>query len=169
MFPPTRHLPRLLAASLVLASLCCAPREAAAASLAAFKGKYTGVLIISQGATTRLLGNANFTVKATAKSAKIVIKGSINSVAFTQTLRLAHGTASLSTLLPGIASFNQSTTGSYKVRGKGASISAPLPDPYSGTLGMALGFTTFGKTLTLSSQLVFSDGSAPVYVTIIGG
>jgi hypothetical protein len=151
----------------VLLSCLVAPLTAEAKG---FSGKYTGVMVISQGASTRLVGSANVTAKP---NGNIVIKGTVNNVAFTQVIKLGPGRkATVSALLPGIAGFTQSVSGTYAGK-KNASIVAPFERtapgdfPNPGTLRMKIGKTTFGSTLSIQTQLSFQSGGTPVYVTIV--
>ena len=142
-----------------------------AASFSNFRGKYTGVLIISQGADTRIAGNANVSVSP---KGKFTIKGVLNSVAFTQVINLRRGgVATVSSLLPGIATFSQNVIGSYRGKKKRISVSglfsrtSPGSAPGGGTLQMKIDKTTFDSTISISTKVSFKSGNTPVYVTIV--
>lgn len=138
---------------------------AKAGSLARFNGSGVGLILISQGSSA-LEGNANPNVKATARSAKFLLKCTINSVAATQTITLKNGRAKIDHLLPGISGFQESATGRYRFHGTTVRVTAPFS---GGTLYMEIDTTTFGSTLRISEQLVYSDGTTlPIYMTIIG-
>jgi hypothetical protein len=159
---------RCLSLALLLAGVA-APRVADAGGLSKLKGKYSGVLVISQGKSVRILGNANVKVSG----GKIVISGSISNVSYRQTITLApSGGASVSSLLPGISGFNQSVTGRYsgkKTLTVSASFSRTSPggEATPGNLLMKIGTTTFNSTLLISTQVSFSNGNAPVFVTVV--
>ena len=138
---------------------------AKAGSLARFNGSGVGLVLISQGSSA-LEGNANPNVKATARSAKFVFKCTINSVAATQTITLKNGHAKIDHILPGINGFQESATGTYRFHGSTVRVTAPFS---GGTLYMEIDTTTFGSTLRVSEQLVYSNGQTlPIYMTIIG-
>jgi hypothetical protein len=112
--------------SLVLALL--ASGQAGASSLSVFKGKYGGVLLITQG-TANLPANADTKVKAIAKSAKFTVKGTLNGKAYTYVISLANGQATVSTLFPGGTGsvFGKSATGTFKAHGKSVAITITNP------------------------------------------
>lgn len=144
--------------------------QAEAKSFPSLAGKYVGVLIIAQGTGTRIVGNANVTAKA---SGVITIKGSINSVAFTQQIKLGPGSrATVSSLLPGISSFNQTVTGRFS-GARSVNVSGNFDStekggaPQPGTLKMKIRKITYGGTLSIESVVTLQNGSDPIYVTII--
>lgn len=154
---------------LALAFVFAAPHEAEAKSFKDLAGKYTGVLIIAQGTDTRIVGNANITAKA---NGQIVVEGSVNSVGFKQIIKLGPGSkATVSSLLPGIASFNQNVTGRFG-GSKTVTVNAAFATtqkggaPSSGKLKMKIGKITYGGTMCIQYVLTFDNGGAPVYVTI---
>jgi hypothetical protein len=159
---------------LALAFVFATPHAAEAKSFKNFAGKYTGVLIIAQGPNplknTRIVGNAN--VKARANGV-IIVEGTVNSVAFKQLIRLGPGSrATVSTLLPAIADFNQGLTGTFSgqsiVSVKGSFATTKKGGgPSPGKLVMKISKITFGGTLSIESKLTFDKGGDPVYVTII--
>jgi hypothetical protein len=138
-----------------------------AKSLAGFAGNGTGLILISQGKAV-VVGNANPKVKASAKSAKFNIKCTINNVAANQTITLKHGRATVNHLLPGLSGFSASASGTYKLNGNKVRAILPFTAGSSkGTLYIQIDTTPFGSTLRVSSQLLYSDGTAPIYATII--
>jgi hypothetical protein len=159
--------------ALALAFVFATPHAAEAASFKHFAGKYTGVLIIAQGpksTDTRIVGNANINAKA---NGLIIIEGSVNSVAFKQTIKLGPGTkATVSSLLPGIASFNQNVTGRFGGK-KTVTVNAAFQTtqkggaPSPGKLKMKIGKITYGGTMAIQYVLKFDNGGDPVFVTII--
>lgn len=135
-------------------------------SLAQFAGSGTGLILISQGQAV-IVGNANPKVKASAKSAKFVIKCTINSVAATQIITLKHGRASVDHLLPGLSGFSASASGTYKLNGNRVRAVMPFTAGTSkGTLYIQIDTTPYGATLRIASQLLYTDGTAPIYSTI---
>jgi hypothetical protein len=138
--------------------------QAKGRSLARFAGSGTGLILISQGSTA-LVGNANPKVKANARSARFLLKCTINNVAVTQTITLKNGRARISHLLPGVSGFQESASGRYSFHGSTVRITAPFS---GGTLYMEIDTTTFGSTLRISEQLVYTNGTATVYSTVIG-
>ncbi|MGH8047179.1 MAG: hypothetical protein ACREKL_08030, partial [Chthoniobacterales bacterium] len=117
-----------------------------------------------------IVGSAAVNAKA---NGQFVIKGSVNGADFTQTIKLGPGSsASVSVLLPGIASFNQSLKGHFSgktnvtVSGSFDTTSKGGP-PSPGNLKMKIGKITYGSTLSFQTILTFQNGSDPVYVTIV--
>jgi hypothetical protein len=142
-----------------------APAAQAGGSLARFKGSGVGWLLISQGSTV-IGGNANPKVKATARAATFTIKCSVNNVPTAPyVIKLKNGHASINHMLPGVSGFEGGVTGTYRFHGKTVRVTAPFP---GGTLYMEIDTTTFGSTLRISQQIVFSNSTSPIYMTIIG-
>jgi hypothetical protein len=138
---------------------------AKAGSLARFNGKGAGFVLISQGSTA-LGGNANPNVKASARAATFTIKCTINSVPTAPyVIKLKNGRASINHMLPGVSGFEGGITGTYRFHGSTVRITAPFS---GGTLYMEIDTTTFGSTLRISQQIVYSNGNLPIYMTIIG-
>jgi len=138
---------------------------AKAGSLARFNGSGVGWLLISQG-TTALGGNANPKVKASAHAATFTIKCTVNSVPTAPyVIKLKNGHASINHMLPGVSGFEGGVTGTYRFHGSTVRITAPFS---GGTLYMEIDTTTFGSTLRISQQIVYSNGTLPIYMTIIG-
>jgi len=150
-------------------ALALATPQAEARTFPSLAGKYVGVLIISQGTQTRILGNANVIAKA---SGLIIVKGTINSVAFTQKIRLGPGTqATVSTLLPGISTFNQTLIGRFSGSGS-VTVSGNFESTQKGggsqpgTLKMKIAKITFGSTISLQTIVTLKGGADPIFVTI---
>jgi len=167
-FGSVRFRPLLL--GLLLVGLA-GPQAVNASSLTVFKGKYngkfTGVVVEASGPTGRAIADAATVVKASAKSAKFVISGTLNGVGYKQTIVLRSGRATLSTMIPGGGgNLAKSVTGTFRVRGKNATITVTDPAGFSGRMQVKIGFTTGGSTLIIST--VVELGGDPVYSTVTG-
>lgn len=155
-------------ALLGLVLLGIAAPAAKAGSLKRFAGSGVGVLLISQGSFATV-GSMGANVKASARSAKFVLKCTISqngvSVTKSQTITLKNGRATVDHILPVIDGFQNGASGSYKLHGSTVRVTAPFS---GGTLYMEIDTTTFGSTLRISEQIVYTNGNLPIYTTIIG-
>jgi len=136
-------------------------------SLAGFAGSGSGLILISQGEVS-VVGNANPKVKASAKAAKFTLKCTINNVSATQVISLRKGRATVSHLLPGLSGFEASASGTYRVGGGKVRATLPFGSGSSaGTLYIQIDTTPFGATLRVSSQILYTNGTPPIYATVI--
>jgi hypothetical protein len=72
-------------------------------------------------------------------------------------------------MLPGVSNFEAPVTGTYRFHGNTVRVIAPFSNSTgTGTLYMEIDTTTFGSTLRISQQIVYSNGGLPIYMTIIG-
>ena len=153
--------------TLLLAGVAGLGSARAKGSLAQFAGSGTGLILISQGQAV-IVGNANPKVKASAKSAKFVIKCTINNVTANQTITLKHGRATVNHLLPGLSGFSASASGTYKLKGNMVRATLPFTAGTSkGTLNIQIDTSPYGSSLRIASQLLYTDGTTPIYSTII--
>lgn len=169
MYKPLAIWARCLSVALVLV----AAGSANAATSPSLTGSYTGLLLISQGTDTRISATANVIVTGSKKAPTITVSGVLNSVAYTQTIKLfGSGKATVSTLLPGIAEFNQPVTGTVKGT-KTRTITGffdktkPGGAASPGRLRMQIGKSNYNSTLLINSEITFKNNGTPVYVTIV--
>jgi hypothetical protein len=152
-----------------LVLLGIAAPAAKAGSLARFNGSGVGWFLISQGSYATG-GNANPKVKATARAATFTVKCAVNGVTTAPyVIKLKNGHASINHMLPGVSNFEAPVTGTYRFHGNTVRVIAPFSNSTgTGTLYMEIDTTTFGSTLRISQQIVYSNGGLPIYMTIIG-
>lgn len=134
-----------------------------------YGGKFTGVMLISQGKSTRMIAAADTKVAATKTKANLVVKGTIGSTGYQQSIVLnPNGTARVNPLVPGgSGNLNKAAAGTYKVAGKTVIITCPNPGGSQGTMTMRLNFTNGNSTLSITSIIALKNVET-IYGTIVG-
>ncbi len=146
-----------------------APAEAR--GLSDLAGKYpTGLLVISQGEKTRLLGTVALTVGSNEAGSRgrIVFKGRIGEDDFRTKITLKGRKFVMTSLLPGIDGFGQRVSGKAKLRKDGVTLSAKLAGQVSGEGDWEIGFDAFGRILTIAGK-ISPNGGDPIFVNFTAG
>jgi hypothetical protein len=144
-----------------------------AANLSVFKGttggKYTGIYLVSQAPSARVIGTANPVFTGNGKSGKFVIKGTVGTTGYQQTIVLRpNGKATVNPLFPGASGdFQITMTGSYKFSGRHVTITGVVNTTnLKADVRMDITYGTYNSALMITTRISPKNGSAPIYVTV---
>lgn len=142
--------------------------DVSAKGLADLEGKYSGLLLYSQGEDVRVVGTVTMKVvsKRAGKAGTIVLKGQIGDSKFRTKVKLNGRKFTMSSLLPG--QFSQRVAGKAKVKRNGVEFSSNFSGDVTGEGKWKIGFDSFGSIVVLSG-VVTPAGGTPVYVSFTAG